>query len=68
MSEGDGEVTLEGALVHVYPYRLWMPERRLGIWRLAGSGLGTVDLTDAAGTMAGEVLTWPGAAGKRAQL
>ena len=51
VSEGDGEATLEGALVHLYPYGLWMPEPWLGIWSLAGFGLGTVDLTDAGGAM-----------------
>ena len=68
LSEGDGEGTLEGALVHLYPYGLWMPERWLGIWSLAGFGLGTVDLTDAGGARQGEVRTWLGAAGQRAEL
>ena len=68
VSEEDGEATLEGALIHVYPYGLWMPERWLGIWSLAGFGLGTVDLTDAGGTMQGEVRTWLGALGQRTEL
>ena len=68
LSEGDGEATLEGALVHLYPYGLWMPERWLGIWSLAGFGLGTVDLTDAGGTVRGEVRSWLGAAGSRTEL
>ena len=68
VSSGDGEATLDGALVHVYPYGLWMPERWLGIWSLAGFGVGTVDLTDAGGTMRGEVRSWLGAAGSRTEL
>ena len=67
-SARDGEAIVEGWLAHVYPYGLWMPERWLGIWSLAGVGVGTVELTDAGGAKRGGVLTWLGAAGKRAEL
>ena len=67
-SHDDGEATLEGWLAHVYPYGLWMPERWLGIWSVAGFGVGTVELADAGGAMRGGVLSWLGAAGTRAEL
>ena len=67
-SAPDGEATLEGWLAHVYPYGLWMPEPWLGIWSLAGIGVGTVDLVDAGGATRGGILTWLGAAGQRAEL
>ena len=60
--------TLQVRLVHVYPYGWWMPEEWLAIWGLAGFGIGTAELTDSAGTLQGDIRTWLGAAGQRAEL
>ena len=65
---GEDDATLQGRLVHVYPYGWWMPEEWLGIWGLAGFGTGTAELTDGAGSVRGDIRTWLGAAGQRAEL
>ena len=67
-SNVDGDAGLEGALVSVYPYGLWMPEEWLGLWSLAGVGMGSLELTDAGGVRDGTIRTWLGAAGQRAEL
>ena len=67
-SEREGDATLKGALVSVYPYGLWMPEEWLGVWSLAGVGMGTLELTDVGRGMDGDIRTWLGAVGQRAEL
>ena len=67
-SEGEGDATIKGALVSVYPYGLWMPEEWLGVWSLAGVGMGTLELIDVGGGMNGDIRTWLGAVGQRAEL
>ena len=54
--------------MNVFPYGMWRPEEWLGIWSMAGFGMGEAELTDVAGTIRGDVRTWLGAAGQRAEL
>ena len=62
---GDGKLT--GWLAHVYPYGYWMPEPWLGLWGIAGAGMGHATL-DHSGESQGEVRAWLGAAGQRMEL
>ena len=64
----DDDATLQGRLVHVYPYAWWMPEEWLGIWGLAGFGIGTAEFSDGAGSLQGDLRSWLGAAGQRTEL
>ena len=63
-----GDASLKGALVSVYPYGLWMPDEWLGLWSLAGVGMGRLELTDVGRGMDGDIRSWLGAVGQRAEL
>ena len=66
----DGNAALTGWLLHAYPYGFWMPEPWLGLWGIAGLGMGAATLApkDAGDALTGDVRTWLGAAGQRAEL
>ncbi len=63
-----GDATLTGHLVNVYPYGSWAPVEGLGLWGLAGLGTGGAQLTDAGGSLDGDLRTWLGATGQRVEL
>ena len=69
-SESDDDATLQGTLLHVYPYLHWTPTEWLGVWGLAGLGQGGAELTTVAGSFLspGFLRSWLGAAGQRAEL
>ena len=69
-SESEGDATLQGTLLHVYPYLHWTPTQWLGIWGLAGLGQGTAEFTTVGGSFMspGFLQSWLGAAGQRAEL
>ena len=67
-SDLDDDATLQGRLVHLYPYAWWRPEEWLGIWGLAGFGIGTAEFSDRAGSLQGDLRSWLGAAGQRTEL
>ena len=67
-SELAGAASLEGYLVNAYPYAFWMPTEWLGLWGLAGFGIGTAELADAGASREGQVRMWLGAAGQRTDL
>ena len=64
-SEAAGAATLQGYLVNAYPYAFWMPAEWLGLWGLAGFGIGAAELADAGASRDGAVRMWLGAAGQR---
>ena len=67
-SEAADDATLQGYLVNAYPYAFWMPADWLGLWGLAGFGIGAAELADAGASREGHVRTWLGAAGQRTDL
>ena len=70
-SSDDGDGTLLGDLVAAYPYGAWRPLEWLGLWGMAGYGIGRAELQDAGGTFegdVGDVTLLLGAAGQRADL
>ena len=67
-SAAAGAASLEGYLVNAYPYAFWMPAEWLGLWGLAGFGIGAAELADAGASREGAVRMWLGAAGHRADL
>jgi len=64
----EGDATLTGTLVSVYPYGFWMPAEWLGVWSLAGFGVGEAKLEDAGGSSDGALRMWLGAIGQRVEL
>ena len=70
-SSDDGDGTLLGDLVAAYPYGAWRPLEWLGLWGMAGYGLGRAELQDVGGTFAGDVgdvTLLLGAVGQRTDL
>ena len=68
-SAATGDATLTGWLVNAYPYGFWMPVPWLGVWGIAGAGIGRAALTvDDAEAVQGDVRAWLGAAGQRVEL
>ena len=67
-TEEDGDATLTGHLVNLYPYGSWAPVEGLGLWGLAGLGTGGAELTDAGGSRDGDLRMWLGATGQRVEL
>ena len=67
-SEAAGDATLQGYLVNAYPYAFWMPMDGLGLWGLAGFGIGAAELADAGASREGHLRTWLGAAGQRTEF
>ena len=66
-TDAEPNAGLTGWLVNVYPYGYWMPAPWLGVWGIAGAGLGHAAL-DHGDELEGEVRSWLGAAGQRAEL
>ena len=66
-TDAEPNARLTGWLVNVYPYGYWMPAPWLGVWGIAGAGLGHATL-DHGGVLSGDVRSWLGAAGQRAEL
>ena len=67
-SETDGDATLTSYLVNVYPYGFWTPVEWLGLWGLAGAGMGEAELQDAGGNRDGDLRMWLAATGQRVEL
>ena len=66
-TEAVRDAGLSGWMVQVHPYGYWMPEPWLGLWGIAGAGMGRAAL-DHGHKLQGEVRSWLGAAGQRAEL
>ncbi len=68
-SESEGDASLGATLVSAHPYLFWMPAEWLGLWGLAGLGVGTSSLTEAEISLPpGSLRSWLGAVGQRAEL
>ena len=67
-STAAGAGTLRGYLVNAHPYAFWMPAEWLGVWGVAGLGIGTAELEDAGARRNGAVRMWMGAIGQRSDL